>query len=192
MKTVIPVIIFAALSLLGIPAQADSQQGDTVHVAGSANWSFSSTAGGYDYTGNPETGPITEIFDVAFNYNTVSERISDVTVSSSGPMGLFSSDYIPPTGDNTPIFDFVDTLGDHMQIAYFYGVPTIPFPEIGSQLQIVLDYCEICSTHGSYIGEGGTVEVTPEPSTSLLLAVGLLTLCLISSRSRSARFHTTA
>jgi hypothetical protein len=192
MKTVIPAVLFAALSLLAIPAQADSQQADTVHVAGSASWAFSYVGNAYDYTGNPETGPITQTFNVSFNYNTVSEMISDVAVSSWGPMGLFSSDYTPPTGGNSPIFGFSDTLGDGIQIADFYGIPAIPFPEIGSQLQIVVDYCEICNTRGSYIGEGGTVVVTPEPSTSLMLALGLLALCFISSRSRSVRFHISA
>lgn len=115
-------------------------------------------------------------------------------VSSSGPMGLFSFVSIGG-GAGSPILGFTDSFGDGIQIGDLYiGNPNLPFPAIGSQLQIVLDSCAICSSYGLYVGEGGVVQVSqvtqaPEPSIFLMLALALPAVFFVRARSRAAAWN---
>jgi hypothetical protein len=119
-----------------------------------------------------------------FDFNTLTTAITDLDITSSGPMGQFS--FVSNFGSvSSPILDFNDPLGDGIQIGNFsFGNPNAPFSEIGSQLQIVLDFCAICSSYGVYVGQGGVVQVSqaPEPPVFLTLALTLLVLCAFSSR----------
>ena len=52
------------------------------------------------------------------------------------------------------------------------GNPNLPFPDLGSQLQIVIDFCAVCSQPGVFVGQAevtGDVTTAPEPSTSSCL-----------------------
>jgi hypothetical protein len=169
------IAFLAAFALFGVSARADS--GNEVLVQGSASW-------------GPSFGVLppntTETFNVSFDFNTVSGAISNMDIGSSGPMGTFS--FVSNFGGITsPILDFSDSLGDGIQIGNFaFGNPNLPFPEIGSQLQIVLDFCEICSPPGLFVGQGGIVQVSevPEPSIFLMLAFALPAVCFIGPRFR--------
>jgi hypothetical protein len=166
--SVLVLLLFASL-----PAKADN-----VEVAGTANWVFSSDPVGLVYSGG---GQIVQTFSLSFDYNTVSQIPSDISVSSSGPMGSFwyEPNFYTPGG----FFNFTDSRGDGIQVGNLYiGNPLLPFPELGSQLQIVLDFCASCDSHGEYVGQGGTVQVTPEPSTLLMLVPTLLALFFVGLR----------
>ena len=162
--------ILSALILLllaSLPVRADN-----IEAAGSATW-----GSGFGFT---------ETFNVSFDYNTVSQSISDVSVSSSGPMGPFSLTSYSPS--SIPAMNFQDALGDLVQIGPYYIDNSLsdPFPNVGSELSIVLSGCNVCGSHGLYVGEGGvaTVVGTPEPSTFVMLVPMLIAFFVVTSRSR--------
>lgn len=134
---------------------------------------------------NCPCGPAVETFDAAFDFDTVSHAVANMTFDSNGALGPFTFKGVT-AGTGVSDFTWSSSMASIVLNVYdqYFGAGFLPSHSLTLACLNAVCVDDFGGASPSFFNDLGTASSTPtpEPSTLLLLGVGLTSIVLLGRK----------